>query len=202
MVIVTIWRSLSVSTVKVVNNCWTAVLLITALVTVFHRFLMWLSQIDIYIYIMLYIIYCYIYNFMLSWKQCALLVTTTMALWQLIHLGTWCMIYIHILYSCVALQQQAAYFSSHLLNLLWNDHVQCYDYLQSCTMLWWWLSSKIPVKSSNCTSIKPPMLKNEPTFVSIYLVSMEAGDVNCFDTSSSFSSKLGKQARPVICVKK
>ena len=27
-------------------------------------------------------------------------------------------IYIHILYSCVALQQQAAYFSSHLLNLL------------------------------------------------------------------------------------
>ena len=46
------------------------------------------------------------------------------------------------------------------------------------------------------------MLKNEPTFVSIYLVSMEAGDVNGFDISSSFSSKLGKQARPVICVRK
>ena len=27
---------------------------------------------------------------MLSWKQCALPVTTTMALWQLMHLGTWC----------------------------------------------------------------------------------------------------------------
>ena len=25
-----------------------------------------------------------------SWKQCALLVITTMALWQLMHLGTWC----------------------------------------------------------------------------------------------------------------
>ena len=27
--------------------------------------------------------------YMLSWKQCALLVITTMALWQLMHLGTW-----------------------------------------------------------------------------------------------------------------
>ena len=32
-----------------------------------------------------------IYIYMLSWKQCALPVITTMALWQLIHLGTWCM---------------------------------------------------------------------------------------------------------------
>ena len=28
--------------------------------------------------------------YMLSWKQCALPVITTMALWQLMHLGTWC----------------------------------------------------------------------------------------------------------------
>ena len=32
-----------------------------------------------------------IYIYMLSWKQCALPVITTMALWQLMHLGTWCM---------------------------------------------------------------------------------------------------------------
>ena len=29
---------------------------------------------------------------MLSWKQCALPVITTMALWQLMYLGTWCMV--------------------------------------------------------------------------------------------------------------
>ena len=28
--------------------------------------------------------------YMLSWKQCALPFITTMALWQLMHLGTWC----------------------------------------------------------------------------------------------------------------
>ena len=28
--------------------------------------------------------------YMQSWKQCSLPVITTMALWQLIHLGTWC----------------------------------------------------------------------------------------------------------------
>ena len=28
--------------------------------------------------------------YMQSWKQCALPVITTMALWQLMHLGTWC----------------------------------------------------------------------------------------------------------------
>ena len=28
--------------------------------------------------------------YILSWKQCALPVSTTMALWQLMHLGTWC----------------------------------------------------------------------------------------------------------------
>ena len=28
--------------------------------------------------------------------------------------------------------QQAAYFSSRLLNLFQNDHVQCYNYLQKC----------------------------------------------------------------------
>ena len=33
---------------------------------------------------------------MLSWKQCALPVITTMALWQLMHLGIWCT-YIYIL---------------------------------------------------------------------------------------------------------
>ena len=31
----------------------------------------------------------YIYLCMQSWKQCALPVITTMALWQLMHLGTW-----------------------------------------------------------------------------------------------------------------
>ena len=35
--------------------------------------------------------------YMQSWKQCALPVITTMALWQLMHLGTWCMyIYIYV----------------------------------------------------------------------------------------------------------
>ena len=34
-------------------------------------------------------LYRYIYIHMLSWKQCALPVITTMALWQLMHLGTW-----------------------------------------------------------------------------------------------------------------
>ena len=128
MVIVTIWRSLLVSTVKVVNNCWTAVLLITALVTVFHRFLMWLSQIDIYVYIMLYIIYCYIYNFMLSWKQCALLVTTTMALWQLIHLGRWCMIYIYtyIIFLCCFATTSSLFFITFTESVM----------KRSCTMLW------------------------------------------------------------------
>ena len=35
--------------------------------------------------------------YMLSWKQCALPVITTMALWQLMHLGTWCTV-IHCWY--------------------------------------------------------------------------------------------------------
>ena len=39
------------------------------------------------------------------------------------------LIYIEI--SFVSLQQ-AAYFSSRLLNLFQNDHVQCYNYLQKC----------------------------------------------------------------------
>ena len=35
--------------------------------------------------------------YMLSWKQCALPVITTMDLWQLIHLSTWCLItHLHI----------------------------------------------------------------------------------------------------------
>ena len=34
--------------------------------------------------------------YMQSWKQCALLVITTMAFWQLMHLGTWCTVYIYI----------------------------------------------------------------------------------------------------------
>ena len=48
--------------------------------------------IDIYIYI-----YIYIYVIILSWKQCALPIITTMALWQIMHLGTQCtLIYIYI----------------------------------------------------------------------------------------------------------
>ena len=42
----------------------------------------------IYVYIYIYYIYIYIYIYMLSWKQCALPVITTMALWKLMHLGT------------------------------------------------------------------------------------------------------------------
>ena len=42
-----------------------------------------------------YIYICiYIYIYMQSWKQCATLVITTMALWQLMQLDTW----LHILY--------------------------------------------------------------------------------------------------------
>ena len=36
----------------------------------------------------------YICIYIQSWKQCALTVITIMALWQLIHLSTWCTIYI------------------------------------------------------------------------------------------------------------
>ena len=35
-------------------------------------------------------------TYMLSWKQCALPVITTMTLWQLMHLGTWCTVH-HVL---------------------------------------------------------------------------------------------------------
>ena len=37
--------------------------------------------------------------YMQSWKQSALLVITTMAFWQLMHLGTWCTVYIYIYHS-------------------------------------------------------------------------------------------------------
>ena len=49
------------------------------------------------IYIYIYIIYIYLYIYMLSWKQCALPVVTTMTLWKLMHLGTWCMVHTLIL---------------------------------------------------------------------------------------------------------
>ena len=38
-----------------------------------------------------------------SWKQCALLVITTMALCQLMHLGTWCMVTLRRLRSLLSL---------------------------------------------------------------------------------------------------
>ena len=38
-----------------------------------------------YIYLSIYL---YIYTYMQSFKQCARSVITTMAMWQLIHLGT------------------------------------------------------------------------------------------------------------------
>ena len=50
---------------------------------------------NIYIYVIIIYLYIYIYihiyicKYMLSWKQCALPAITTMALWQLMHLGTW-----------------------------------------------------------------------------------------------------------------
>ena len=142
MVIVTIWRSLSVSTVKVINNCWTAVLLITALVTVFHGFLMWLSQIDIYIYIMLYIIYCYIYiiscyheNNVPSWLP---------PQWLCGNSSTWAhdVWYIYIYYILVLLCNNKQPIFHHIYwicyeTIMYNvmiifNRVQCYDddYLQ------------------------------------------------------------------------
>ena len=39
--------------------------------------------------------------YMQSWKQCALPVITTMALWELMHLGTWCTV-AHCWYQWVA----------------------------------------------------------------------------------------------------
>ena len=53
------------------------------------------ANVFIYIYIYIYI-YSYVYIYMQSWKQCVLLVITTMALWQLMHLGTWP----YIMYIC------------------------------------------------------------------------------------------------------
>ena len=58
---------------------------ITYLSTYIYLYI-YIGKIDIYIYMHIYI---YIYIHMQSWKQCALLFITTMALWQLMHLGTW-----------------------------------------------------------------------------------------------------------------
>ena len=65
--------------------------------------------IHIYIYIYMYV---YIHIYIQLWKQCALPVITTMAFWQLMHLGTWwpliytymyiyfIYIYFYIIYIC------------------------------------------------------------------------------------------------------
>ena len=42
-----------------------------------------------YVYIYIYI-YTYIYIYMQSWKKYAVPVITTLSLWQLMHLSTWC----------------------------------------------------------------------------------------------------------------
>ena len=39
-----------------------------------------------------------VYIYMQSWKQCALPVITTMALWYLMHLVTWCTVYVYYWY--------------------------------------------------------------------------------------------------------
>ena len=44
----------------------------------------------IYMYILDIWTYICIFMYMQTWKQCALPVITTMAMWQLIHLVTWC----------------------------------------------------------------------------------------------------------------
>ena len=45
----------------------------------------------LYIHICICIyIYIYIYIYIQSWKQCAPLVIPKIALWQVMHLGTWC----------------------------------------------------------------------------------------------------------------
>ena len=51
---------------------------------------------NIYIYVHIYL-YMHIYIYMQSGKGCALPVITTMALWQLMHLATWCTV-THCLY--------------------------------------------------------------------------------------------------------
>ena len=55
------------------------------------------NHLYVYICIYIYIIYIFIYIYMLSWKQCALPVVTTMTLWKLMRLGTWCMVHTLIL---------------------------------------------------------------------------------------------------------
>ena len=69
------------------------------------------TYIHIYIYVCIYT-YIYTYTYMQLWKQCALPVITTMAFWQLMHLGTWwpliytymyiyfIYIYFYIIYIC------------------------------------------------------------------------------------------------------
>ena len=58
---------------------------------------------------------------MLSWKQCALPVITKMALWQLMHLSTWCMyienfMYIHIYIHMILYM---IYMFEYMIQVLW-----------------------------------------------------------------------------------
>ena len=80
---------------------------------VIHIYIYIYIYIHIYINIYMYVyIHIYTYTYMQLWKQCALPVITTMAFWQLMHLGTWwpliftymyiyfIYIYIYIIYIC------------------------------------------------------------------------------------------------------
>ena len=76
-------------------------------------------------------IYIHIYIYMQSLKQCALLVITTMTLWQLMHLGTWCM-------SChkvtVVITGRANFF--HDFMIAYRFHSSCFCEIWALCVLW------------------------------------------------------------------
>ena len=78
----------------VVDHLWPVIYIIYILYI--YPYLYLYISISIYLYIYIYIhkyIYTCIYIYMLSWQQFAFPVITTMALWQLMHLGTYIYIY-------------------------------------------------------------------------------------------------------------
>ena len=76
-------------------------------------------------------IHIYIYIYMQSLKQCALLVITTMTLWQLMHLGTWCM-------SChkvtMVITGRANF--SHDFMIAYRFHSSCFCEIWAFCVLW------------------------------------------------------------------
>ena len=75
------------------NKFWEIVELCVTLCSNIGRISLNLSSIlnDRYIHTYIFLsLFLFIYIYMQSWKQCSLPVITTMALWQLMHLCTWC----------------------------------------------------------------------------------------------------------------